>query len=89
MADEKEAAAKEASLVRQRHDQAMLELQVGSSAQNGQRSNCPHCMVHSMLIETGQLGQICLTCRMPSRVISMSAMSGRATDIHCDIAKPL
>ncbi len=38
MADGKEAAAKEASLVQQRHDQAMLELQVGSSAQNHQRS---------------------------------------------------
>ncbi len=38
MADGKEAAAKEASLVQQRHDQAMLELQVGSPAQKGQRS---------------------------------------------------
>jgi len=34
MADGKEAAAKEASLVQQRHDQAMLELQVRSLAQN-------------------------------------------------------
>ena len=34
MADGKEAAAKEASLVQQRHDQALLELQVDSSAQN-------------------------------------------------------
>ncbi len=34
MVDGKEAAVKEASLVQQRHDQAMLELQVGSSAQN-------------------------------------------------------
>ncbi len=38
MADGKEAAAKEGSLVQQRHDQAMLELQVVSSAQNGQTS---------------------------------------------------
>ena len=37
MANGKEAAAKEASLVQQRHDQALLELQVGSSAQNSQR----------------------------------------------------
>ncbi len=38
MADGKEAAAKETSLVQQRHDQAMLELQVGSSPQNSPTS---------------------------------------------------
>ena len=44
MVDGKEAAAKEASLVQQRHDQAMLELQVGSSAQTCQESGHAGCI---------------------------------------------
>lgn len=78
MADGKEAATKEAILVQQRHDQAMLELQVGSSAQNCQSLDMQAvCLRLSMRYCKHDDALLSLMCHVTPQVVTVKLLMSK------------